>query len=90
MRRDPAFEIFRLFGVTLRLVVFQRISRHPQTAGELAKELPIGRPAVVQHLTALKAAGLVEARRDGRRRVYAPSKDGLRPLSNWLQRHGGR
>jgi len=90
MRRDPALEIFRLFGVTLRLVVFQRISRHPQTAGELAKELPIGRPAVVQHLTALKAAGLVEARRHGRRRVYAPTKEGLRPLSNWVERYGGR
>ena len=88
MRRDPALNLFRLFGVPTRLVVFQRVARRPQTASELAKELPISRSAVVQHLTVLKEAGLVDVASDGRRRVYRAERTGLAPLAAWLSRHG--
>ncbi|MFO1187048.1 MAG: helix-turn-helix domain-containing protein [Alphaproteobacteria bacterium] len=88
MRRDPAWKLFRLFGVMNRLVVFQRVSRRAQTASELAKELPFGRSAVVQHLAALKEAGLVDATSDGRRRVYQATPEGLAPLADWLTRYG--
>jgi predicted transcriptional regulator len=89
MRRDLAIRLFRVFGVSTRLVVFQRVARRPQTAGELAKELPIGRSAIVQHLTALKVLGLVEATSDGRRRVYRAVRGGLVPLRDWLARYAG-
>ena len=88
MRRDPALKLFHLFGVPTRLVVFQRVARRPQTASELAKELPISRSGVVQHLTALKTAGLVEVASDGRRRIYRADPAGLAPLAAWLSRYG--
>lgn len=88
MRRDPALRLFRLFGVPTRLVVFQRVARHPQTASELAREMSIGRSAIVQHLTVLKAAGLVDVASDGRRRVYRAAPGGLAPLGAWLVRYG--
>jgi DNA-binding transcriptional ArsR family regulator len=84
MQRHSALPIFKLFGVPLRLIVFQRVARRPSTAGELAKELPITRPAVVQHLSLLKRHGLVEAVTEGRRRVYRAARGGLAPLRDWL------
>ena len=90
MRRHPAIPIFKALGVPLRLVVFQRVARRPSTASELAKELPIGRAAVVQHLTALKNLGLVDTSTDGRSRIYRSTQDGLAPLVEWLSRYGRR
>lgn len=88
MRRHPAIPVFKALGVPLRLVVFQRVARRPSTASELAKELPIGRPAVVQHLTTLKRLGLVDATSEGRSRVYRATRVGLAPLREWLERYG--
>ena len=88
MRRHSAIPLFKAFGVPLRLVVFQRVARQPSTASELAKELPIGRAAVVQHLTALKNLGLVDASTKGRSRIYRSTPAGLTPLAEWLERYG--
>ena len=87
IRRHPAIPLFQILGVPLRLVIFQRLSRQPQTASELARELPIGRSAVVQHLTVLKMHGLVDAVSDGRRRVYRTCTPALAPLREWLNRY---
>jgi len=88
MRRHDAIPIFKALGVPLRLVVFQRVSRRPSTASALAKELPIGRAAVVQHLTVLKKLGLVDATTEGRNRIYRPVKPGLAPLRDWIETYG--
>ncbi len=87
MRRHPAIPLFKAFGVPLRLVIFQRLARRPSTAGELARELPIGRAAVVQHLTVLKTLGLVDAAANGKRRVYRTCPAALAPLREWLAKH---
>ncbi len=50
----------------------------------LAKGLPVSRPAVSQHLKALKDAGLVKDRSEGTRRVYYIDPDGLGELRRWL------
>lgn len=57
------------------------------SAGELARGLPVTRPAVVQHLKLLEAARLVDAAFIGRRRVYRIERTGLAPLSRWLAQH---
>ena len=41
--------------------------------------------AVSQHLRILKEAGLVSARRDGRRRLYAARREDMGPLADWLE-----
>lgn len=88
MRRHPAIHIFKAFGVPLRLVVFQRVARRRSTASALAKELPIGRAAVVQHLTVLRKLGLVDATTEGRNRIYRATKPGLTPLRDWIETYG--
>src|SRR2546429_9515427 len=53
-----------------RRAIFERLARSPHAVGELARELPVSRPAVSQHLRVLKEAGLVRDHRIGNRRVY--------------------
>ena len=52
--------------------------------GELARELPVSRPAVSQHLRVLKDAGLVSDRRDGARRLYAVELGGVEAMRSYL------
>jgi DNA-binding transcriptional ArsR family regulator len=64
--------------------VFERLARRPHSVGELARGLPVSRPAVSQHLKILKAAGLVADRAEGTRRVYHVDPAGLAAIRIWL------
>ena len=66
--------------------VFERLRSGPQAVGVLAAGLPVSRPAVSQHLKALKEAGLVIDRSEGTRRVYYIDPDGLGELRQWIDR----
>jgi DNA-binding transcriptional ArsR family regulator len=76
--------LFGLFGLPIRVIIFQRLAREPATAGELARRLPVSRTAVVQHLKLLEAARVLAATSEGRRRVYHVRRRGLEPLIRWL------
>jgi DNA-binding transcriptional ArsR family regulator len=67
-----------------RRAVFERLRGGPASVGEVAADLPVSRPAVSQHLKALKLAGLVSHRPSGTRRVYYIDPDGLGELRRWL------
>jgi DNA-binding transcriptional ArsR family regulator len=54
--------------------------------GELAKQLPVSRPAVSQHLRVLKDGGLVVSRSEGTRRIYQVDPDGVSALRAYLDR----
>jgi hypothetical protein len=47
--------LFAQFGHPLRVIIYQRVARAPQTAGELAAGLPVSRTAIVQHLKLLES-----------------------------------
>ena len=55
---------------TRRRLLDQLSSDGPLTATELASSYPVSRQAVVKHLTALAAAGLLDAERHGREVRY--------------------
>jgi DNA-binding transcriptional ArsR family regulator len=55
------------------------------SAGEIASHFDVTRPAVSQHLTVLKEAGLVDERRNGTRRLYRARPDGLLPIREFLE-----
>src|SRR3984893_16443982 len=64
--------------------VFERLKSGPQPVGAIARGMPVSRPAVSQHLKALKEAGLVADRPEGARRVYFIDPHGLAALRKWL------
>jgi DNA-binding transcriptional ArsR family regulator len=55
------------------------------SAGEIAAHFDVTRPAVSQHLTVLKEAGLVDERRNGTRRLYRARPEGLEPIREFLE-----
>ncbi|MDE2362153.1 MAG: winged helix-turn-helix transcriptional regulator [Hyphomicrobiales bacterium] len=67
-----------------RRAVFEQLRRGPSPVSSLAARMPVSRPAVSQHLKALKEAGLVEERADGARRIYSLRREGLMDLRDWL------
>jgi DNA-binding transcriptional ArsR family regulator len=71
-------------GDPTRRAVFERLRGGPCSVGELARELPVSRPAVSQHLRVLKGAGLVADEQAGTRRLYRIEQDGLGELRAWL------
>ena len=78
--------LLAILGEPIRVVIVQRLAKAPATAGDLARQLPVSRTAVVQHLKRMEAAGLVTAISDGRRRLYRLMPKGFEPLAGWLQR----
>jgi DNA-binding transcriptional ArsR family regulator len=54
-------------------------------AGEIAAHFDVTRPAISQHLTVLKQAGLVSERRNGTRRLYRARQQGLEELRTFLE-----
>ncbi len=64
--------------------VFERLKSGPRAVGDIARGLPVSRPAVSQHLAVLKEAGLVADSPVGTRRVYYIDPKGLGTLRAWL------
>jgi DNA-binding transcriptional ArsR family regulator len=75
-----------LLGDPTRRAIFELLARGPCSVGELAKQLPISRPAVSQHLRMLKDGGLVSCRAEGTRNIYQLDPGGLRALRAYLDR----
>jgi DNA-binding transcriptional ArsR family regulator len=69
-----------------RRSIVERLAHGPLAVGELARDLPVSRPAVSQHLKVLKRAGLVRDRAAGTRRVYQLDPSGLQALRADLDR----
>jgi DNA-binding transcriptional ArsR family regulator len=68
-----------------RRAVFERLRRGPRPVVEIARGLPVSRPAVSQHLRILKDAGLVRERREGTRNFYSVNGDGLAELREYFE-----
>ena len=71
-----------------RRAVFERIARDGEVAATgLVKGSKVSQPAISQHLRALRDAGLVMERRDGRHIHYRIAPKGLEPLADWLDHY---
>ena len=81
---------FDALGDPTRRRVFERLARRPRSVGELARGLPVSRPAVSQHLKVLKDAGLVRDRAEGTRRLYSVNPDGVTAMHEYLDQFWSR
>ena len=71
-------------GDPTRRSIFERLRHGPRAVGELARELPVSRPAVSQHLRVLKEAGLVTEQRNGTRRIYGVDAASVAELRDYF------
>jgi DNA-binding transcriptional ArsR family regulator len=77
-------------GDPSRRQIFERLTQHPSPVGQLARELPISRPAVSQHLKVLKEVGLVFDRQAGTRRVYQVDPKAVEALREYFDSFWGQ
>ena len=76
--------IFQALADPSRRAIFESLTRGEAAVKDLTARLDISQPAVSQHLAALKGAGLVNARREGRCVYYRVQPRGMKPLIDWI------
>jgi DNA-binding transcriptional ArsR family regulator len=77
-------------GDPTRRAIFEQLAERPRAVVELARELPVSRPAISQHLKVLKDARLVIDRPAGTRRIYRVDPTGVERLRADLDRFWSR
>jgi DNA-binding transcriptional ArsR family regulator len=68
-----------------RRAIFERLAARPSAVGLLARDFPVSRPAVSQHLRVLREAGLVTETAVGARRIYRLDPRGIAAMRDWLE-----
>ena len=79
-KQHSATESLAALGDPTRRAIFERVAARPSAVGDLARGLPVSRPAVSQHLKVLKDAGLVTDMKEGTRRLYQLDPEGVARL----------
>jgi DNA-binding transcriptional ArsR family regulator len=77
-------KIFNALADPSRRAIFESLTRGEAAVRDLTARFDISQPAVSQHLAALKEAGLVNGRREGRNVYYQVEPKGLKPLVDWV------
>ena len=78
-------QVLEALGDRTRRAILERLRDGPKPVVEIAKGLPVGRPAVSQHLKALKEAGLVVDQASGNRRIYRVNPDAMAELERYAR-----
>jgi DNA-binding transcriptional ArsR family regulator len=77
--------VLRALSEPHRRQIMELVDEDELSAGEIAAHFDVTRPAISQHLTVLKAAGLLSERRQGTRRLYRARPEGLAELHSFLE-----
>ncbi len=85
-----ALPSFDALGDPTRRAIVERLSTGSSAVGDLARGLPVSRPAVSQHLRVLREAGLVTEISEGTRRIYRLDPRGIAAMRDWLDAHWAR
>jgi DNA-binding transcriptional ArsR family regulator len=85
--QEATARVLDALGDPTRRAVLEVLRDGARPVGEIARRLPVSRPAVSQHLRVLKEAGLVRDRREGTRRLYSVDARGLGALRAYLERY---
>ncbi len=86
MSNQSADSVFDALGEPVRRRILELLTDGPTPVGQLADQLPVGRPAVSKHLRVLSNAGLIEHSSIGTRNLYSLSPGGLAAAQQWLVR----
>jgi DNA-binding transcriptional ArsR family regulator len=78
-------KVFQALADPSRRRIFESLTRGEAAVKDLTARFDISQPAVSQHLAALKDAGLVNGRREGRCVYYRVEPRGMQPLLDWIK-----
>ncbi len=78
-------KVFQALADPSRRRIFESLTRGEAAVKDLTARFDISQPAVSQHLAALKDAGLVNGRREGRCVFYRVEPSGMQPLLDWIK-----
>ena len=89
MRKTDEFDsVLRALADPTRRTLFERVTAADEiTVGELTQGSGVTQGAISQHLKALKQAGLVAERPEGRKVFYRANPQGLEPMLEWMTRY---
>jgi DNA-binding transcriptional ArsR family regulator len=85
VKRTPAALALKALGEPRRVAILQLLRSGPRAVGEIADEVDVSQQAVSQHLAVLARAGLVQARKEGTRSVYAVRPEGFAPALEFVR-----
>jgi DNA-binding transcriptional ArsR family regulator len=77
-------------GDPTRRAILAQLVDGPKAVVELAREFPVSRPAISQHLRVLKQANLVTDRPEGNRRLYQLNPEGFETVREYLEQFWGQ
>jgi DNA-binding transcriptional ArsR family regulator len=77
--------VLKALGEPRRVEILHLLKSGPRPVGEIAAEVDVTQQAASQHLAVLSDAGLVEARKEGTRRLYAIKPDGFAPVAAFVE-----
>lgn len=77
-------------GDPTRRAILARLINGPLAVGELARDFPISRPAISQHLRVLRRAHLVTDRAAGNRRLYQLNPEGFETVREYFEQFWGQ
>lgn len=77
--------VLKALGEPRRVEILRLLRSGPRPVGEIASEVDVSQQAASQHLAVLNKAGLVEARKDGTRRLYVIKPEGFAPVASFVE-----
>ena len=80
----PAPDVFDALAHPLRRRLLMELRTGARSASDLAADMPVGRPAVSEHLAVLRRVGLVRVERRGRERRHYLDPRPLTEVGGWL------
>ena len=79
--------VFHALADPTRRGILDLLRSRERSAGDLAHQFPVSRPAVSRHLRVLRGAGLVVHRKEAQSRVYRLAPEALREVDRWLDNY---
>jgi DNA-binding transcriptional ArsR family regulator len=80
-------DIFKALADPTRRAVFEKLASGQMNASALREGMEISQPAMSQHLSVLRSAGLIREERQGRYVNYEVDPEGLALIAQWLAKY---
>jgi DNA-binding transcriptional ArsR family regulator len=82
-RAATTSDAFNAVAEPRRREILAFLAEQERPVGEIVRALEMEQPSVSKHLRVLKDVGLVDVRREGRRKLYRTNSEGIRPMYEW-------